>query len=59
MRGGIGNPTGGVMGVLVVASLNNILDIQRVSGHYVHIVIGILLIGAVFLDRLRGGDRYE
>lgn len=59
MRGGVGNPAGGVMGVLVVAGLTNILDVQGVSNHYVHIVVGILLVGAVILDRLRGGDEYE
>lgn len=59
MRGGVGNPAGGVMGVLVVAGLTNILDVQRVSNYYVHIIVGILLIGAVLLDRLRGGDEYE
>jgi ribose transport system permease protein len=59
MRGGVGNPAGAVMGVLVVAGLNNILDIQRMSNYYTHIIIGILIIGAVFLDRLRGGDTYE
>lgn len=59
MRGGVGNPAGGVMGVLVVAGLTNILDVQRVDNHYVHIVVGILLIGAVLLDRLRGGDEFE
>lgn len=59
LRGGIGNPAGGIMGLLVVASVNNMLDIEGINAYYVNIVVGVLLIGAVVLDRLRGGDAFE
>lgn len=59
LRGGIGNPAGGIMGLLVVAGVNNMLDNQGVNAYYGNIVVGVLLIGAVLLDRLRGGDAFE
>lgn len=59
LRGGIGNPIGGAMGLLVVAGAANILDVQAVSPYFVNIIVGLLLLAAVLLDRLRGGDAYE
>jgi ribose/xylose/arabinose/galactoside ABC-type transport system permease subunit len=59
LRGGVGNPIGGVLGLLVVAGVSNILDLNAISPYYVNIVVGILLLAAVLLDRLRGGDSYE
>jgi ribose transport system permease protein len=59
LRGGIGNPLGGALGLLVVAGLANILDLEAISPYYVNIFIGLLLLAAVLLDRLRGGDSYE
>ena len=59
MRGGVGNPVGGALGLLVVAGTANILDVQAISPYYTNIIIGALLLAAVLLDRLRGGDSYE
>ena len=59
MRGGVGNPVGGALGLLVVAGTANILDVQAISPYYTNIIIGTLLLAAVLLDRLRGGDSYE
>lgn len=59
LRGGVGNPLGGALGLLVVAGVANILDVQAVSPYYVNIIVGLLLLAAVLLDRLRGGDAYE
>ena len=59
MRGGVGNPVGGALGLLVVAGTANILDVQAISPYYTNIIIGGLLLAAVLLDRLRGGDAYE
>jgi ribose transport system permease protein len=59
LRGGVGNPLGGALGLLVVAGVSNILDLRSISPYYVNIIIGLLLLGAVLLDRLRGGDSYE
>ncbi len=59
LRGGVGNPIGGAMGLLVVAGVANILDVQAISPYFVNIIVGLLLLAAVLLDRLRGGDAYE
>jgi ribose/xylose/arabinose/galactoside ABC-type transport system permease subunit len=59
LRGGVGNPAGGAMGLLVVAGVANILDVQAISPYYVNIIVGLLLLAAVLIDRLRGGDAYE
>jgi ribose/xylose/arabinose/galactoside ABC-type transport system permease subunit len=59
LRGGVGIPIGGALGLLVVAGTSNILDVQGISPYYVNIIIGLLLLAAVLLDRLRGGDAFE
>jgi ribose/xylose/arabinose/galactoside ABC-type transport system permease subunit len=59
LRGGVGNPIGGALGLLVVAGVGNVLDLQAISPYYVNIIVGVLLLAAVLLDRLRGGDAYE
>ena len=59
LRGGVGNPAGGVMGLLVVAGVGNMLDVKAINPYYVNVIVGVLLVGAVLLDRLRGGDAYE
>ena len=59
LRGGVGNPVGGALGLLAVAGVSNILDLRAISPYYVNIIVGLLLLAAVLLDRLRGGDAYE
>lgn len=59
LRGGVGNPLGAALGLLVVAGTSNILDVQAISPYYTNIIVGLLLLAAVLLDRLRGGDAYE
>ena len=59
LRGGVGNPIGGALGLLAVAGVSNILDLRAISPYYVNIIVGLLLLAAVLLDRLRGGDAYE
>jgi len=59
LRGGVGNPAGGVMGLLVVAGVGNMLDVKSINPYYVNVIVGVLLVAAVLLDRLRGGDAYE
>ena len=59
LRGGVGNPMGAALGLLVVAGTANILDVQAISPYYVNIIVGLLLLAAVLLDRIRGGDAYE
>ncbi len=59
LRGGVGNPVGGALGLLAVAGVSNILDLTSTSPYFVNIIVGLLLLAAVLLDRLRGGDSYE
>lgn len=59
LRGGVGNPVGGALGLLAVAGVANILDLGAISPYFVNIIVGVLLLAAVLLDRLRGGDSYE
>lgn len=59
LRGGVGNPFGGALGLIVVAGMTNILDLTAYSPYFLNIIVGILLMSAVLLDRLRGGDAYE
>jgi ribose transport system permease protein len=59
LRGGVGNPVGGALGLLAVAGVANILDLSAISPYYVNIIVGLLLLAAVLLDRIRGGDAYE
>ncbi|MCB1498544.1 MAG: ABC transporter permease [Bauldia sp.] len=59
LRGGVGAPVGGALGFLVIAGAANILDLSGISPYYVNVIVGALLLAAVLLDRLRGGDAYE
>lgn len=59
LRGGVGNPIGGALGLLAVAGLSNILDLTATSPYFVNIIVGLLLLAAVLLDRFRGGDAFE
>jgi ribose transport system permease protein len=55
----VGNPLGGALGILVVGALGNVIDLTASSSYYTNIIVGILLLSAVYLDRLRGGDSYD
>ncbi|MEO8758851.1 MAG: ABC transporter permease [Devosia sp.] len=59
LRGGIGNPIGAALGLLVVAGTSNIIDVRAISPYLTNIIVGLMLLAAVLLDRLRGGDAYE
>ena len=55
----MGNPVGGALGILVVGALGNIIDLTASSPYYANIIVGMLLLSAVYLDRLRGGESYD
>ena len=54
---GVGNPLGGAMGLIVIAGVTEIISVKAINTYYTDVVIGALLLAAVFLDRLRGGDK--
>jgi ribose/xylose/arabinose/galactoside ABC-type transport system permease subunit len=59
LRGGVGNPVGACVGILVIAGLGNLLDVQSVNSYWQDVIVGAALVAAVYADRLRGGDVFE
>jgi ribose/xylose/arabinose/galactoside ABC-type transport system permease subunit len=59
IRGGVGNPAGGAMGLLVIAGVTDIIAVKSINTYYTDVIVGALLLAAVFFDRIRGGDAYE
>lgn len=59
VRNGVGSPIAGTFGLLVVAGVTNITDMTSTNPYFVNLIIGLILLGAVLLDRLRGGDSFE
>ena len=53
LSGGIGSVTGTLLGALLIGTLNNGLDLLNVSSYYQQVVKGLIIIGAVILDRRR------
>ncbi len=52
-NGGIGSCLGAVVGILIIGTINNGLDILNVASYYQDIVMGLIIIVAVLLDRQR------
>ena len=59
IRGGVGNPVGGALGLLVIAGVTEIISLKAINTYYTDVILGLLLLLAVFVDRLRGGDAFE
>ena len=53
LRGGEGTPSGVFIGVVFITVLANGMDLLRIGSNYQMIVLGIVLVGAVVLDRYR------
>ncbi|MBM3442358.1 MAG: ABC transporter permease [Bacteroidetes bacterium] len=51
LSGGIGKVTGTVLGVLIIGIINNGLDLLNVTSYYQQIIKGVIIIGAVLIDR--------
>ncbi|WP_382308222.1 ABC transporter permease [Herbiconiux sp. UC225_62] len=58
-RGGVGNPIGGLLGLLVIAGITNILNVTFTDPNYLDLITAVILVAAVLVDRLRGGDSFE
>ena len=50
MAGGVGTMFGTVIGVLILASIDNVMSLMNVSSHLQMVIKGIILISAVSLD---------
>jgi inositol transport system permease protein len=51
LSGGIGGVGGTILGALLMGVINNGLDLLNVSAYYQQIIKGLIIIGAVWLDR--------
>jgi inositol transport system permease protein len=51
LSGGVGGIGGTLSGVLLMGVINNGLDLLNVSSYYQQIIKGIIIVGAVWLDR--------
>lgn len=59
LRGGVGNPMGGFLGLLIIAVFANLIDNKGLDIRAGDIFVGLLLLIMVFLDVRRGGDAFE
>lgn len=50
--GGVGSITGTLLGALLIGVISNSLDLLNVTSYYQQVVMGLIIIGAVILDRL-------
>jgi len=55
LSGGVGGVGGTILGALLMGVINNGLDLLNVSSYYQQIVKGVIIIGAVWMDK-RGRD---
>jgi ribose/xylose/arabinose/galactoside ABC-type transport system permease subunit len=53
LSGGTGSISGTVLGALLIGVINNGLDLLNVSSYYQQVIKGLIIVGAVWLDRSR------
>jgi ribose/xylose/arabinose/galactoside ABC-type transport system permease subunit len=53
LSGGVGSVGGTIQGALLMGVINNGLDLLNVSSYYQQIVKGVIIVGAVWMDRSR------
>lgn len=51
LNGGAGGIGGAVLGALLIGTINNGLDLLNVSSYYQQVLKGLIIVGAVWLDR--------
>ena len=51
LSGGVGDVGGTILGALFMGMINNGLDLMNVSSYYQQIVKGLIIVGAVWMDR--------
>lgn len=59
LSGGVANMFGTLLGVLLLGTIDNGLAILGVSSYWQLVVKGSILIFAIFIDVMRGGEKYE
>ncbi len=58
-RGGVGSVVGALTAVFGLELVANILNLRGVDPSWQDIIVGVVIIAAVFGDVLRGGERFE
>jgi ribose transport system permease protein len=53
LNGGIGGPTGAVVGAALIEVIRNGLVLSRVDTYWQDTLVGVIIVAAVFVDRLR------
>lgn len=53
LAGGEGNIFGTFLGAVLIGTLRNGLTLLNISSYYQQIIIGVVIVGAVFLDRIK------
>jgi len=53
LSGGVGSVSGTILGALLIGVINNGLDLLNVSSYYQQVIKGVIIVGAVWLDRSR------
>lgn len=53
LSGGEGTVFGTIIGAIIMGMLQNILNLLNIQAYYQQLVIGLVIIGAVLMDRLR------
>jgi ribose/xylose/arabinose/galactoside ABC-type transport system permease subunit len=51
LNGGVGGVGGTILGALLMGVINNGLDLLNVSSYYQQVAKGLIIVGAVWLDR--------
>ena len=46
----------GALGLLVIAGVTDIIAVKSINTYYTDVIVGVLLLLAVYFDRIRGGD---
>ncbi|MEO8039320.1 MAG: ABC transporter permease [Betaproteobacteria bacterium] len=57
LRGGVGGTYAALLGAVFVTALSNCMGLARIDGYIQQIILGCVIIAAIFVDRLRTGVR--
>jgi L-arabinose transport system permease protein len=57
LSGGVGTMTGTIVGVLILGTVQNVMDLRNIETFYQYVASGAILLAAVLFDRLKAGSR--
>jgi ribose transport system permease protein len=53
LTGGVGGPTGSIIGAALIEVIRNGLVLARVNAYWQDTLVGVIIVLAVYVDRLR------